>query len=365
MKVFIIVVILLCSGCEDIPLSLDFAEMACSDRQDIDSALSACGDSYSTALPLSAIVNQIKKGMRLSQVNSLMTGHKPYLRYTLANQQRTVLEYHERIDMQNKAINENRLLISVDNQGIIQNTVNSLCFLPDLELPHNFSSIGNCYEKRLFLFEPRIIYDAVKQLLIMSNYQIQHSDSDSFIISAAGTQNMEDADQVMFIKLTVIFRVKQEGTEVIISASFNVAEKQAIWVQAGFAGVSLPVPLPFDKKEEWVHTGIVTPRFYLSFYDTLSALIARDFLNYKTADMTIVDSRQPLITKTPEPTPALVPTFNATNIQALPDVRVIPSFIINQQRPIDAVIMPRTLPPKFDGAMDSARNLRRWYGNIQ
>ncbi|MFZ2725485.1 MAG: hypothetical protein WAX77_04465 [Methylococcaceae bacterium] len=363
MKIFILLVSLLCSACEDIPLSLDFAEFACSDRQNIDSALSACGAAYSSALPLSAIVPQVKKGMSLTQVKTLMAGHKPYLRYTLLNNKRSVWEFHERIAMDNNAINENRLVISIDNQGTVQNTVNSLCFLPDLESPHNFSSIGNCYEKRLFLFEPRIIYDAVKQLLIMSNYQIQHSDVDSLIISAAGTQNMEDANQVMFIKLTVIFRIKQEGTEVIISASFNVAEKQPIWVQAGFAGVSLPVPLPFDKKEEWVHTGIVTPRFYLSFYDTLSALIARDFLSYKDVNMIIIDAEQAVIE--PKITAPITPV---NNVSITADDSTAPRFIIKTTTPIDTVITPILnnvlIMPKFDGAMDSNRNLRHWYGIV-
>ncbi|MFZ2452126.1 MAG: hypothetical protein WAW36_16555 [Methylovulum miyakonense] len=56
------------------------------------------------------------------------------------------------------------------------------------------------------------------------------------------------------------------------------------------------MPLPFQRTEEWVDSGIVTPKFYLEFYDALSRLIAREYLPY--TPLTIADPAKSL---TPRP----------------------------------------------------------------
>jgi hypothetical protein len=275
-------------------LKFDAEAAACADRRSVETALSSCGDEDADAVSLSSIIPKIRQGMHLSEVNSLLAGRKPYLRYSQPSTNHTVLEFDERLNTSNNALHDNRLVLSFDAQEKVKDIISSLCLLPDAEQRHNFSSISNCYEKRVFPFESRMVYDAVTQLLITSNYQIDHSDATSLIISAVGVQNIEgDNEKAMFIKLSAIFKPKQDTTEVIISASFNVTEKQKTWVQAGFAGVTLPVPLPFQEKEEWIYTGIVTPRFYLNFYDTLSALIAREFSTYAAVKPAAIPPNKP------------------------------------------------------------------------
>ncbi|MDD5276837.1 MAG: hypothetical protein PHR16_12245 [Methylovulum sp.] len=231
--------------------------------------------------PLSTVIPLIKQGMSVADVNKALSGHQPALQYSLPDS--SIWELNERTNnLDNHSINANRLTIKFDNNGEVSEAASVFCFLPDQEVSFGSTPTTRCYQKRLFPFNKKTTYDAIKRLLIISNYQIDHSDAVSQLISATGTQNMEgDNDKMMFIKLSITFSViNGNTTEVVMSATFNISEKQETWVQAGFAGVTIPVPLPFQKKEEWIETGIVPPKFYLDFYDGLSKLIAREYLPY-------------------------------------------------------------------------------------
>lgn len=232
--------------------------------------------------PLSALAPLIRTGMSEVDVTKTMTGHKPFLRFTDIN--KDIWEFHERInDPRSNIINENKLLLRFDTQGKVSEINTSYCLIPDQEPAANKSPATRCYQKHLFPFEKKTTYDAIKRLLIVSNYQVEHSDAASEIISASGVNPIpDDPDKIMFLKVSIIFTSpKQDVTEVVMAANFSVSEKQSTWVQAGFAGVTLPVPLPFLKKEEWIETGIVTPKFYMEFYDALSRLIANEYYVYK------------------------------------------------------------------------------------
>lgn len=363
MKTFILIMSLLCCACNNQPLRFDFSTSAeCATHQ---GGGVECIDEYSANFSLLGIIPQIKQGMDVNAVNELMAGRKPNLRYTLPKHNNSIWEFDEHINMNDNAISEHRLLIDFNTQGKVQHTISSSCLLPDLEAPHNLSSVSNCYERRLFPFDARVVYDAVGQLLIMSNYQIEHSDVDSLIISAVGVQNIDDdKDKVMFIKLTTIFRAKPDGTEVIISANFNISEKQAIWVQAGFAGVTLPIPLPFQEKEEWIYTGVVTPRFYSNFYNTLSALIAREFLVYK-------DTETPAIAtaSVPLPHPNKTPVSTRSTVQhadnSIPLVQATPMTTVSTAKQLPEQMTPQNnenmFLPKFEGRRDNGRNIQQLY----
>ncbi|MFZ2727655.1 MAG: hypothetical protein WAX77_15490 [Methylococcaceae bacterium] len=348
MRFFILLLSLTCCAC--VNHSLQIKELTCNDRQDIDTDLSSCDDDYNTdRASLSTIMPQIKEGMSLTEANTLLSRRKPYLRYRLPSNNNTIWEFDERDNLSDNAISHSRLLINVDTQEKITTIMSSQCLLPDSVLHYKLSSASNCYERQFYPFKSATVYDAVKQLLITSNYYIDHSDAASLIISAAGLQSIdEDSDKVMFIKLTAIFKDKPNGTEVIISASFNVSEKQSVWVQAGFAGVTLPIPLPFQEKSEWIYTGIVTPRFYLNFYDTLSALIASEFLSYKEAK------------KSAATLPKTVVSDNKTSILPVETKSVIDNKAVDINT---ATVLPQTrsLLPKFEGALDNDSNLQKLY----
>lgn len=247
--------------------------------------LSACSSvpprQESQLIPLSSVAPRIKEGMSIAEVSQALSGHRPALQFT--DKDASIWEVQERINYdKNNAMDANRLVVVFDKLGKVAQAQSSFCFLPDQEPSLGNAPATRCYQKHLFFFDKKLTYNAIKRLLIISNYQVDHSDAASELISATGTHGIEgDDDKMMFIKLSIIFSPQDnDATEVVMSASFSTSEKQSTWVQAGFAGVTLPVPLPFQKTEEWVDTGIVTPRFYLKFYDALSNLIAKEYRPY-------------------------------------------------------------------------------------
>lgn len=247
-----------------------------------------------STLPLSSVVPLIKEGMSMAQVEKVLSVHKPALRFTQHND--SIWEIRERSsDNKTHSMNANRLVVTLDKSGKVTQSLSSFCFLPDQEPLLSDTPATSCYQKHLFPFDKQLTYNAIKRLLIISNYQVDHSDAASELISATGTHSVEgDDDKMMFIKLSMAFtNVDKNTTEVVMSASFSTTEKQSTWVQAGFGGVTIPVPLPFQRTEEWIDTGIVPPKFYLNFYDALTNLIAHEYLPYKPVIINALKVDQP------------------------------------------------------------------------
>jgi len=143
---------------------------------------------------------------------------------------------------------------------------------------------------------------------------------------------------MMYIKLTVIFTGKEEDvTEVIMSASFSISEKQATFVQAGFAGVTIPVPLPFHNKTEWIKSGVVTPRFYLNFYDALSSLIANKYLIYQEPN--VGDEPPTVLSKTIQP-PTIANEVKGAIGNAAGVKKIQSTDIKTQSEPNNAKLIP-------------------------
>ncbi|MDD5271907.1 MAG: hypothetical protein PHU14_04230 [Methylovulum sp.] len=231
--------------------------------------------------PLTSVAGKIMPGMGVPEVNKTLSGHQPAHQYT--DQGHAIWEITERNgNPQNNSLVADSLTVVFDQQGLVKDSSATSCFLPDVEPPLGNTPATRCYQQRLFPFTKQQTYDAIKRLLVISNYQIDHSDAASEIISATGLHEAEgNKNKMMFIKLSIIFSAQGDFTHVVMSATFSLSEKQSTWVQAGLAGVSIPVPLPFQKTEEWIDSGIVTPRFYLNFYDALAKLIASEYLRYQ------------------------------------------------------------------------------------
>jgi hypothetical protein len=269
-----------------------------------------------TITPLREVMSNVKIGMNLNEVNDTLVGHKPKLKFTAIDSGRFLWEFNERnIVKSSNSIDNTSAIIIFNNENKVIDLNSSSCSLPDQEPKMTGSPCTKCYQKQIYYFDKELIYNAIKRFLIISNYQVEHSDAASEIITALGTHKVEgDDDKMMFIKLTVIFTAKEEKmTEVIMSASFSISEKQSNFVQAGFAGVSIPVPIPFQHKTEWINTGIVTPRFYLDFYDALSSLIASEYLAYQEPKVKVI----PSVSNTSTPDPVIK---TANNVQQFPVV---------------------------------------------
>jgi ribosomal protein L12E/L44/L45/RPP1/RPP2 len=236
-----------------------------------------------TTPPLLAVAHLITQGMTMMEVETKMAGNKPALKYSSSNNYH-IWEFRERTDRSKDITEAKRLLIKFDNQGKVSYTSNvEDCIFPDLPpTKSNEQVLTHCYQKLKFPFDKKVTFDAIKRLLIVSNYQIEHTDASSEVISATGMQNIpDDKNKAMYVKLSIMYSAgENDSSEVVMSANFSITEKHPEWVQAGFAGVTLPVPLPFQKKEEWVDTGHVSPKFYLIFFDALNNLIANEFLPY-------------------------------------------------------------------------------------
>jgi len=300
-----------------------------------------------SSLPLSSVVPLIKQGMGVAEVEKALSVHKPALRFTQQND--TIWEIRERTsDDTTHSMNANRLVVTLDKSGKVTQSLSSFCFLPDQEPLLSDTPATRCYQKHLFPFDKQLTYNAIKRLLIISNYQVDHSDAASELISATGTHSVEgDDDKMMFIKLSIAFaNIDKNATEVVMSASFSTTEKQSTWVQAGFGGVTIPVPLPFQRTEEWIDTGIVPPKFYLNFYDALTNLIAHEYLPYKPVIITAFQpdkaKRATVSPAAPKPVPAdFTDAFSSTG-----------ATVKAGYAPEDDVLM------KLDGPIDSAASLK-------
>ncbi|BBL74035.1 hypothetical protein [Methylomagnum ishizawai] len=237
-----------------------------------------------TLPPLSTVAASIAPGMNLQEAEKKLSGHKPALMFTSQDGQRGVWELNEReTNPRTNAIHAYRLLLQFDAQGKLQRPLLSECQFPDQETKGASSTPSTlCYRRLLLPFEKPVVYDALKRLLLNSNFQIEHSELDSGIITANGMQPTKDEDEVMYMKVSINFSPRAENTtELVMAATFNVVEKQMVWVQIGGAGINLPMPLPFQKTEEWADTGLATPKFYMNFYDALEQLLASEFLRYQ------------------------------------------------------------------------------------
>ena len=320
--------------------------------------LTACGQipvKKEADIPsLSTVAPLVKEEMTMPQVAKVLSGHKPTLKFSHHNN--TICEIRERkTDPETRAMTVRNLTVSFNGNGKVAKTHSTFCTLPDQQPKNASNPETTCYQKHVFPFEKQLTYDAIKRLLIISNYQIEHSDAGSELISGTGSQNLEgDDDKMMFIKLTMAFsETNDNGTEVIMSATFNISEKQSKWVQAGFAGVTLPVPLPFQKTEEWIGTGLVTPKFYLSFYDALTNLIAHEYLPYSPVLAKVAETKNEVKTVQVLPQPA-TPYVNAvfssadrlSNDEELADDEKedelegedLDALLLQTGKPIDAVL---------------------------
>lgn len=318
-------------------------------------------DNNIPALP--TLASQIKTGMDANQAGKILSPYKPFVEFSTQDNARSIWQINQRrIDPKNKAIDANKLTLTFDDQGHVTNSALDYCLLPDLEIPQGRSPATHCYQKQLFPFDKQLTYDAIKRLLLISNYQVDHSDAASELISATGVHPVEgDADKIMFIKLTIIFSTKGDATEVVMSATFNLSEKQSKWVQAGFAGVTLPVPLPFQHTEEWIESGIVTPKFYMDFYDALANLISREYQPYQTPQP------KPSFAATPAQPPATAPKLpEANSTPAAPalqgdqpiDSQTPTNPEAEPSAPSDAVPIDSATPPPDNGpnAVDEPAN---------
>lgn len=304
--------------------------------------------------PLSSVVPRMTEGLSFSEAEKNLSGHPTVHKFSQG--QETIWEVRERsTDTKANTINANNLLITFDGNGKVRQTLSSFCFLPDQEPPLKSTPATNCYQKHLFPFDKQTTYDAIKRLLIISHYQVDHSDAQSELISATGTQPFEgDDDKMMFIKLSIAFSKAQgQTTEVVMSASFSTSEKQSTWVQAGFGGVTLPVPLPFQSKEEWVDTGIVTPKFYLNFYDALTNLIANEYLQYHPIAIASTPAKPAVAVKPVQP--AAKPSVPGdTGIISMPPH---PTSLMPEADPLDELDGPIDAEPKKKGKASKASSL--------
>jgi hypothetical protein len=127
------------------------------------------------------------------------------LRYTSIDKTRFLWEFSERnTDKKSNDIENNTATIIFNSQGKVINTNSSFCFLPDQDPAIEESPNTKCYQEHIYNFEKHLVYNAIKRFLLISNYQVEHSDAASEIITALGTHSVEgNKNKLMYINWTL------------------------------------------------------------------------------------------------------------------------------------------------------------------
>ncbi|CAK0763868.1 conserved hypothetical protein [Gammaproteobacteria bacterium] len=258
--------------------------------------------------PFSEVIKNVKVDMNLEEVKKVLGGNLPSLKFTSADESHSWWEFNQRetVDASSTTspIEERTTILDFDNQGKLRSINASSCLFPDQEPPPEEDQGTKCYKEHVFPVNRELISKVLVRFMLASNFQIGNSERTSLeIISAHGSQSVKDAKERVYVSLTAtIEELQKESTQIFMSASYSITEKQGGVGQIGLAGITIPIPLPFNKKEEAVDSGNVSPKYFLTFYDKFSHLLAERHLVYK--EPKIAPPAPVVVDKPVEPTEA-------------------------------------------------------------
>jgi|GEM_PF-2755617 len=238
--------------------------------------------------PFSEVIKNVKVDMNLEEVKKVLAGNLPNLKFTSTDASHSWWEFKKRetVDPSSETspIEERTTILDFDNQGKLHSVHTFSCLFPDQEPPPEEEQGAKCYKEHIFPVGRELISKALIRFMMESNFQIGNSERAAAleIISAHGTQSIKGAKEKVYVSLTsTIEESQKDSTQVFISASYVISEKQGAVGQIGAIGITIPIPLPFNKKEETVDSGNVSPKYFLTFYDKFSRMLAERYLVYK------------------------------------------------------------------------------------
>lgn len=133
---------------------------------------------------------------------------------------------------------------------------------------------GNAnYKQRDVMCNKEELFEGLKKTLIQSNLNILTVSKENGVITAKGDQyNNETITEVM---VSITFKpIADDITNVAMIGSYNVMEKKSNTGQLGFAGFSLPIPVPLTGRYAVVGSGqIEDSLWYEGFFNSLDKIL--------------------------------------------------------------------------------------------
>ncbi|MFH0708795.1 MAG: hypothetical protein V2A75_01175 [Pseudomonadota bacterium] len=132
---------------------------------------------------------------------------------------------------------------------------------------------GAEYKQRDVMCDLNELFEGLKKTLMQSNMNIVTVTKENGVLTAKGDQYNEDT--ITEITVSISFKVLDANTSnVSMIASYNVMEKKANTGQIGFAGISLPIPVPLTGRYAMVGSGHIDDSlWYQGFYNSLDKVL--------------------------------------------------------------------------------------------
>jgi len=133
---------------------------------------------------------------------------------------------------------------------------------------------GNAsYKQRDVMCSLDELFEGLKKTLMQSNMNVVTVTKENGVLTAKGDQYNEDT--ITEITVSLSFKALDANTSTVaMIASYNVMEKKSNTGQLGFAGISLPIPVPLTGRYAMVGSGnIDDSTWYQGFYNSLDKIL--------------------------------------------------------------------------------------------
>lgn len=129
------------------------------------------------------------------------------------------------------------------------------------------------YKQRNVMCNLDELFEGLKKTLMQSNMNIVTVTKENGVLTAKGDQYNDET--ITEITVSISFKALDINTSnVAMIASYNVMEKKLNTGQLGFAGVSLPIPVPLTGKYAMIGSGhIDESSWYQGFYNSLDKVL--------------------------------------------------------------------------------------------
>jgi hypothetical protein len=132
---------------------------------------------------------------------------------------------------------------------------------------------GANYKQRDVMCNVDELFEGLKKTLMQSNMNIVTVTKEDGVLTAKGDQYNDET--ITEITVSITFKsLATSMSNVAMIASYNVMEKKSSTGQIGFAGVSLPIPVPLTGRYAMVGSGHIDDSlWYQGFYNSLDKVL--------------------------------------------------------------------------------------------
>ncbi|MBV5321502.1 MAG: hypothetical protein JZU62_07440 [Sulfuricurvum sp.] len=146
-------------------------------------------------------------------------------------------------------------------------------FLMAEPVPEAINQGNESYKQREVMCSLDELFEGLKKTLMQSKMNIVTVTKENGVITAKGDQYNKDT--ITEITVSISFKaVNANASSVGMIASYNVMEKKANTGQIGFAGITLPIPVPLTGRYAMIGSGhIDESSWYQGFYNSLDKVL--------------------------------------------------------------------------------------------